>query len=203
MSESTNDAVFRNQLRKDYIARRNQLTLQEIVKKSLEVVERIAALPDFQNAKTVMLYSHIRNELSLDALLSHPASKGKRFAFPLCLPDFQMKALIPGGWKAGPFDILEPDPASSLEITPTDFDIIICPGVAFDTNGHRLGMGAGYYDRFLPKCKNAVILMAAFELQRADRVPADAWDFPMDMVVTEENIYYAGNALQAKKENPF
>lgn len=203
MSESTNDAVLRNQLRKDYIARRNQLTQLEIVEKSAAVTERIVSLPVFRQAQTILLYSHIRNELSLDALLSHPASEGKRFAFPLCIPDFQMKALIPGGWKTGPFGILEPDPSSSLEIVPEEFDMVICPGVAFDTNCHRLGMGAGYYDRYLPKCKNAVKLMAAFEIQRAEQIPADKWDFPMDMVVTEENIYYAGNTLQAKKENPF
>ena len=200
MSVFSNDMVSRKDLRKEMLGRRNQLTPQEITEKSLEAVERIAVLPAFQNAKAIMLYSHIRSELSLDALLSHPASAGKRFVWPLCLPDFQMKALMPGGWKAGAFGILEPDPDSSLEIAPEDLDLIICPGVAFDKDGSRLGMGGGYYDRFLPKCKNAVILMAAFELQKADHIPVDAWDFPMDMIVTEEGIYYAGNTLQTQKE---
>ena len=189
MSVSSNDRVSRKDLRNEMIARRNRLTPQEITEKSLEVIEKIAVLPAFQNAKTIMLYSHIRSELSLDALLSHPASAGKRFVWPLCLPDFQMKALIPGSWKAGPFGILEPDPACSREIAPENLDLVICPGVAFDTNCHRLGMGAGYYDRYLPKCKNAVVLMAAFEVQKADRIPADAWDFSMDMVVTEKQVY--------------
>ena len=79
MSVSSNDRVSRKDLRNEMIARRNRLTPQEITEKSLEVIEKIAVLPAFQNAKTIMLYSHIRSELSLDALLSHPASAGKRF----------------------------------------------------------------------------------------------------------------------------
>ena len=49
-------------------------------------------------------------------------------------------------------------------------------------------MGAGYYDRFLPKCVNAVFAMAAFEAQRAENLPQDETDVPMDIIVTEERV---------------
>ena len=67
-------------------------------------------------------------------------------------------------------------------------DLVICPGTAFDESGSRLGMGAGYYDRFLPKCVNAVFVLAAFEAQRADEVPQEETDVPMDLIVTEETV---------------
>ena len=182
-------AALRKKLRKEYLGKRNLLSASEIEEKSAQTAERITSLPAFAQAKTILLYCHIRSELSLDALLTHPASAGKRFAFPFCASETELKALVPGAWKTGAFGIPEPDPASSEEISPEELDLVICPGVAFDTDCRRLGMGGGYYDRFLLKCKNAAIVMAAFEAQRAACIPFDAWDVPMDMVITEENIY--------------
>ena len=65
---------------------------------------------------------------------------------------------------------------------------MVCPGTAFDDTGARLGMGGGYYDRFLPKCVNAVFLMAAFEVQRAVSLPCSPLDVPMDLIVTESAV---------------
>ena len=53
----------------------------------------------------------------------------------------------------------------------------------------RMGMGAGYYDRFLPKCTRADIVGVAFEAQKAEVLPADPWDRPMDIIYTEKRSY--------------
>ena len=202
-----NSAALRQLLRKEFLKKRNRLSAVEIEEKSANAVERITALPAFRQASTILLYRNIHSELSLDRLPEHPASAGKRFAYPVCVSKKELRAFVPRipelragtddsagfsspeAWKSGPFGIPEPDPSLSEEIPPEELDLIICPGVAFDTDCRRLGMGAGYYDRYLPQCKNAVIVMAAFEVQRAERVPSDAWDVPMDMVVTEAAIY--------------
>ena len=118
--------------------------------KSAAVVKRIAALPEFRAAHTVMLYRAVRGELSLEALPAHPAAAGKRFVYPRC---------------------------------------VSCPGTAFDDRGTRLGMGAGYYDRFLPQCSHAVVAMAAFEVQHFPSLPSSPRDIPLDLAVTEENLY--------------
>ena len=55
--------------------------------------------------------------------------------------------------------------------------------------GRRLGHGAGYYDRFLPLCKKAVKIAAAFALQQLDEIICDSHDISMDLVVTEEKIF--------------
>ncbi len=181
----------RGELRRAMIRAREAMTAAERAEKSARAAERIAGLEVFRRAETVMIYRAVRGELSLEALPDHPASAGKRFAYPLCLPERGMAALIPGAWRAGPFGIPEPVPELSEEIPPEALDLIICPGTAFDIRGHRLGMGGGYYDRFLPRCTNAVIILAAFEAQRAEEVPADSRDVPVAMVVTEDNIYTA------------
>ena len=159
---------------------------------SARIVERIVETEAFQNARTVFLYEHTRAEASLEELVRHPASRGKRFAYPLCLDEREMEALVPEGmdaWRAGKFGILEPVPELSETVAPEEIDFVICPCSAFDPACNRMGMGEGYYDRYLPKCANAVIAAAAFEAQKADSIPTDAWDRPMDLVFTEDAVY--------------
>ncbi len=95
--------------------------------------------------------------------------------------------MIPAGWEPGAFGI--PEPAEGSETVPPErIGLVICPGTAFDGKGGRLGMGAGYYDRFLPKCVNAVFLMAAFSAQRAEELPLEDTDVRMDLIATEDGI---------------
>ena len=79
----------------------------------------------------------------------------------------------------------------SVEIRPEEIDLVICPCTVFDEAGGRMGMGAGFYDRYLPRCVNARIAAVAFEAQKADCVPMEAWDRPMDLVFTEKAVYCA------------
>ena len=66
---------------------------------------------------------------------------------------------------------------------------MICPCTVFDEACGRMGMGAGYYDRYLPKCAGAVIAAAAFEVQKAARAPMEPWDRAMELVFTESCVY--------------
>lgn len=178
----------KKELRKIYQQKRNSLNTQEIKEKSLQAVKNIISIPAFQKADTVMIYRSFQSELVLDSILV----QDKRFVYPLCTSKTEMSALLPFSWKQGPLGIFEPDPDNSFSIPPEEIDFIVCPGTAFDDHCMRLGMGAGYYDRFLQKCKNAVVIMAAFEIQHTDIITADPWDRTMDMIVTEEKIYYPG-----------
>ena len=67
--------------------------------------------------------------------------------------------------------------------------LVICPGTVFDDRCNRMGMGAGFYDRYLEKCVNAKVALVAFECQKATQVPVDSWDKPMEIIFTETNTY--------------
>ena len=71
-------------------------------------------------------------------------------------------------------------------VDPAAIDLVLCPCAGFDSDGRRLGMGAGYYDRFLPQCRNAFKLLIAFEAQHLDILCTEDHDLPMDAVITEE-----------------
>ncbi len=176
-------------LRREMIAAREATPSEERAARSARIAERIMALPAFHEAKTVMLYRAVGGEASLETLIQR-ADPSKRLVFPRCKGG-RMAAYAPreGAWLSGSFGIPEPDPTRSEPVAPEEIDLVICPCVSFDAEGNRLGMGGGYYDRYLPACRNACVIAAAFETQRADAVPVQPWDRPMDAVLTEDAEY--------------
>lgn len=177
-------AAFRKSIRKRGIRARDALSPDEREELSRRAVERIAASNEFQNARTVMIYRAVRGELDLSSLVH--LAPDKRYVYPLCLNTGEMVALLPGedAWQKGAYGIEEPVRALSEVVQPEEIDMVICPCTAFDGAGRRMGMGAGYYDRYLPKCRRAVIVAVAFDEQRAASVPVHDWDIPMQMVFT-------------------
>ena len=186
----------RKALRREKKLARNALTPAERAEKSALAVERLAESELFQNAQTVMLYDHVGGELSLDSLLTHPAAAGKRFCYPLCVSRTEMIAMVPGAWQTGAYGIREPVRELSEEVAPEELDLVVCPGTAFDPACNRMGMGGGYYDRWLPRCTRAHIVMVAFEIQKVGALPVDAWDRPVERVFTEAAVYCAPQIKQ-------
>lgn len=176
--------AWRRWMRREKIGARDALPPEEREERSRRIVERILAWPEFQAAKTVMLYRAVRGEVRLDGL--ERAAQGKRLVYPQCV-EKELRAVLPSGaWKPGPFGIPEPEGES---VPPEEIDLVLCPCTAFDEGGGRLGMGGGYYDRFLPKCINAHVAAVAFEVQKVPRVPVEGWDRPVETVFTEDAAY--------------
>ena len=183
----------RKELRKSKIQARNSLSPEERERLSAIISEKIATSEVFQRAKTVLIYRATKGEVRLDALEKADEAAGKRLAYPLCITDSEMISLLPedeNAWKPGYFGIMEPVREKSAEIPPEEIDLVICPCTVFDEDCGRMGMGAGFYDRYLAKCVNAHIAAVAFEVQKADSIPMEPWDKPMEIVFTEAGTYY-------------
>lgn len=175
----------RDAQRKAGIAARNSLSMHEVAQRSQTIVEGIVASPLWQKATTVLSYRAVGHEVDLSSLASFAQREGKRLCYPLCTAPGQMIALLPQGedsWKAGSFGILEPVPERSMEIPPAELDLVLCPCTAFDRANKRMGMGGGYYDRYLSLCDNARIAAVAFQVQELDQLHVEPWDIPMEMV---------------------
>ena len=157
---------------------------------SRRIMKNILESPEFRRARTVMIYRAVKGEVSLRHL-EEAAGAEKRLVYPLCEEGNRLRVLLPlspDAWRPGPYRIPEPDPARSQEIDPAEIDLVLCPCTAFDDRFSRLGMGGGYYDRFLPLCENAFTAAVAFEAQRAGTIPIMSWDRPVDAVVTEDGF---------------
>ena len=176
----------RNDQRKKGIAARNALSMDEVRRRSLRIVEAIVASPLWREAETVLSYRAVGHEVDLSALEDHARSEGKRLCYPLCTEPGQMIALRPlseDSWQKGSYGITEPLRERSEEIAPEEIDLVLCPCTAFDGENHRMGMGGGYYDRYLPRCTNAHIVAVAFTVQECDRLDVQPWDVGMEAVV--------------------
>ena len=185
-------ACYRKWLRKEKIRARDALTPEERERRSEQIVRRILDSDEFRAAKTVMLYRAVRGEVRLDALEGSAEAEGKRLVYPRCTEGETLAVYAPDGekaWERGPFGIPEPLPERSEPVAPAEIDLVLCPCTVFDERGNRAGMGAGYYDRFLPRCVNARVAAVAFEAQKADRVPTEAWDRPMELIFSEARVY--------------
>lgn len=184
--------AMRRELRKSKKAAREALSPEDREVKSLSIVDKIIESEEYRNAKNILIYSAFRGEVSLDGLKEPAERDGKTLAYPLVISANEMTALVPKSeedWTEGFHGIMEPKKETCPELRPEDFDLVICPCTAFDEHLGRMGMGAGYYDRFLTACTKAHIVAVAFECQKADSVMAQEWDMPMEKVFTEEKVY--------------
>lgn len=182
----------RREIRREKIAAREALSETDRIEKSNAIVDRIVELPQYRDAKNILIYSSIRGEVDLSSLEEKVKATDKTLYYPLVVSATDMDALHPeseDAWTEGFHNIKEPVREKSTQLQPEDFDLVICPCTAFDESGSRMGMGAGYYDRFLERCVKAHIIAAAFECQKADTVLPQEWDKPMDRIITEEREY--------------
>lgn len=189
------DEKERRLLRKSRIKARNALTAEERKQLSERIAKRIITSKIYKNAKTIMLYRATHGEVTLRELERAAEQDGKLLAYPRCISDTDMVALHPheeDAWEEGHFGIWEPVMQKSDKVAPWDIDLVICPCTVFDERGGRMGMGKGYYDRYLEKCKYTKSVSVAFEVQKADYVPMEPWDKFMKMVFTEKTIYIDG-----------
>jgi 5-formyltetrahydrofolate cyclo-ligase len=165
---------------------------------ALSVAHRAAAaqaiagrgLPvDIKHGIVVAGYSPIRSEIDPTLLMRKLAARGAELALPVITArdsPLQFRAWSPGHKLVrGPLGILEP----SLEATEVIPDILLVPLAAFDRAGHRIGYGAGHYDRTLEQLRTSSKIIAigvAFAAQQIPNVAAAAHDARLDLVLTED-----------------
>ena len=94
-------------------------------------------------------------------------------------------------WQTGTFGIQEP-PVESQICDPAELDLILIPGLVFDLEGHRLGRGRGFYDRYLAQVEKAVRVSLCHDFQISDRINPQSWDQSVNWIVTEKRIHLAG-----------
>lgn len=154
---------------------------------SRDICEQLLRHPRMQAADTVMLYYSLPDEVDTHTLVDSLVAAGKEVLLPKVLDGENMEARRytgPADLAEGCLHLLEPVGAAFTDLASVP--LIIVPGLSFDSNGHRLGRGRGYYDRFLSQLPQAWKIGVCFSFQRVDSVPVSATDVVMDEVVSDK-----------------
>lgn len=178
------------ELRKRLQRLRAQMSGEQAAASSLQVSRHILACDAYRKANCIMGFLAFGKELSVDSVLEQALADGKKVAVPLIMSgkefvparllDMQRFALDRYGIRTAP------QPVQLVELA--EIDLILVPGVAFGRDGSRLGMGAGYYDRFLLKAGQAVRMGVAYDALMQETLPVDAYDVGMQLLVSESGI---------------
>lgn len=174
------------------LGRRRALTPEDRAAYSAAVCRWLESLPEFRAARTILSYAAARDEVDLTAFHRRAAARGARLAFPISYPGGIMEAAVPHSpedWVVGRYGLRVPVRERADILAPEELDAILVPCVGFDGEGGRIGHGAGYYDRYLPRCTHGTAIAVAFEVQRVPQIVREPSDWLMDLVVTENGVF--------------
>ena len=182
--------MLKEELRRQMRILKQQYSPQQLEELSLPVIARLK--PSLAEAQVVLAYYSLPDEVNTHQLIDDLLTEGKTVLLPRVVDESTMELRCYTGlhdMAEGSFHIMEPigEPFTDY----SQIDIALIPGVAFDAQGHRLGRGKGYYDRFLRTIRSMGTVSSVrprffglcFDFQKLPSVPVDANDIPVDTVV--------------------
>ncbi len=150
-----------------------------------------AVQQELNGARTVMVYVSKSPEVDTMPLIRYLLRHHVRVVVPIIERETRTLRLStlkdPEDLVISTFSVPEPI-GNEIPARGEDMEVVIVPLLAFDRTGHRLGYGAGYYDRYLSSYPQAKKIGMAFSCQEIESVPADDNDVAMDMIITEQEI---------------
>ncbi|MCM8768336.1 MAG: 5-formyltetrahydrofolate cyclo-ligase [Candidatus Omnitrophica bacterium] len=186
---------MKEELRNQGKIQRQSLSEKEWLEKSRLIQEKLVCEPLYQQAKVILCYVHTDREVRTDFIIQQALVSGKTVCLPqvrwqerqliasriYSLDEIDHQGVVPRGIRLRP-------------INSQELDLVITPGVLFDVFGNRIGMGGGFFDRFFKEITTKTKKVAlAFSFQvRETCLPVGQDDVPVDIIVTEEKVYYPG-----------
>lgn len=170
-------------LRAEIRAQKRAMTAQEIEEKSAALAEAFYKTAEYKNAKTIYGYLPYNQEVRTTQMLAHALADGKQVAVPKVYGD-EMKFILLSDLSQvakGYAGIPEPIADGPVAADPTA--LVLMPGLAFDPEGHRLGYGGGFYDKFLAAEPDHPTLALCYDFQILPHLDTESYDIPVDRVL--------------------
>jgi len=170
-------------LRKQIRDQKKAMTEQQIQEKSAALIKKFLATEQYRQAKTIYGYLPYNQEVRTVPLLQQALADGKQVAVPKVYGDemrfIQLSDL--NQVEAGYAGI--PEPIDDGPIANDPDALVLMPGLAFDLQGHRIGYGGGFYDRFLATEPNHPTVALCYDFQVLPQLDTEEFDIPVDYVL--------------------
>ena len=170
-------------LRKQIRDQKRAMTESEIVSKSEQLGRLFTASEAYKQAKTIYVYLPYNQEVRTTAMLQQALDDGKRVAVPKCYGDEMRFIYLDDLSKVEKGYCNIPEPIEDGPIADDPTALVLMPGLAFDPQGHRMGYGGGFYDKFLAAEPNHPTLALCYDFQMLEHLETEAHDIPVDFVI--------------------
>lgn len=173
-------------LRRQIGEKKRAMTQAQIIKASLSLGDQFCSTPQYADAKTIYGYLPYNQEVRTVAILQHALNDGKRVAVPKVYGDEMRFIYITGFDDLANSDMGIPEPIADEPVADDSTALVLMPGLAFDPQGHRIGYGGGFYDKFLAAEPNHPTVALCYDFQMLPQLETEEFDIPVDLVLWAE-----------------
>ena len=170
-------------LRKEIRDKKRAMTEAEIVAASQRLAELFVASEAYRQAKTIYGYLPYNPEVRTVPMLQQALADGKRVAVPKCYGDEMRFIYLEDLSQVEKGYCGIPEPIADEPVADDKTALVLMPGLAFDPQGHRMGYGGGFYDKFLEKEPNHPTIALCYGFQMLEHLETEAHDIPVDTVL--------------------
>ena len=171
------------ELRSRIRARKRQMMQAQIAEKSAQLLKLFTETRAYRESKTLYGYMSYNQEVRTLPILEQALLDGKRVAIPKCYGE-EMRFIF-----MTDLSLVEksscgiPEPIADGPVADDESALVLMPGMAFDREGHRIGYGGGFYDKFLSREPNHPTLALCYAFQIVEDIPTEEFDIPVDTVL--------------------
>ena len=181
-----NMEVIKEQIRRDFKTRRRSLSCEHVRINSDKICENFLDSDIYKNCQNILAYSTIQNEVDLSQIINQALLDNKNLFLPRVEGDSMNFFRINNTDKLqiGSYNILEPQNGTVYQDSTNS--IILVPGIAFSTQGARIGFGKGFYDKYLSQHNSIFKIGIAYDWQITKSWVTNEFDINMNMIITEK-----------------
>lgn len=170
-------------LRAEIRARKRAMTSEEIERRSERLAGLFAASEAYRNATTIYGYMPYNQEVRTVPMLERALCDGKRVAVPKCYGDEMRFIYMEDLSRVEKGYAGIPEPIEDEPVADDETALVLMPGLAFDAQGHRIGYGGGFYDKFLAREPNHPTIALCYDFQMRPKLETEQFDIPVDTVL--------------------
>lgn len=173
----------KQELRRAIRERKRSMTEEEIVERSNALAEKFYNTPAYQAASTIYGYLPYNQEVRTVPMLQRALDEGKRVAVPKVYGEEMRFIYLEDLTQVSKGYAGIPEPIADAPVADDKRALVLMPGLAFDPQGHRIGYGGGFYDRFLAQEPHHPTLALCYEFQMQAHLDTEEFDIPVDTVL--------------------